>query len=169
MVAFPLAHPSVSIYCRMRGPSRKPIPPATTRMPSSIVFFPSATTFSGMSSYFAFTINSETVFGQAGVFGNSSAGLAEPFNRSLRTANPASASDVLQNHVGSLEIPSTQFCRVVAATGRAIIARQGILIVIACQEIPGSERLTYLDGGGECASVLSKLRIPIIIRRTSVT
>src|SRR6266850_1501286 len=96
MLAIPLEHPSVSIYCRMRGPITEADPASDNPNPSSIVFFPSATTFSGMSSYFAFTINSETYLVRPGVFGNSSAGLAETSNRSLRTANPASASDVLQ-------------------------------------------------------------------------
>src|SRR5437879_4502679 len=97
MLAFPLEHPSVSIYCRMRGPMTEADPASDNPNPSRIVFFPMARTFSGMSSYFAFTINSETYLVSPGVFGNSSAGLADAFNRSLRSANPASASDVLQN------------------------------------------------------------------------
>src|ERR1700687_1650623 len=96
MLDFPLAHPSVSMYCRMRGPATEADPARDRPNPSRIVFLPSAMTFSGMSSYFAFTINSETYLVRPGDFGNSSAGLAEAIARSLPSANPASANDVLQ-------------------------------------------------------------------------
>src|ERR1700720_2242599 len=66
-----------------------------------------AITFSGMSSYLVFTINSETYLVRPGAFGNSSdAGVTAALTRSLPSARPASASDVLQKSRRIIEIPS---------------------------------------------------------------
>src|SRR5580693_3513555 len=88
--------PSDSMYCRMRGPAVEADPASARPNPSRIVFLPRAITFSGMSSYFVFTINSETYLVSPGALGNSSAGLAKASTRSPRSASPASAKDVLQ-------------------------------------------------------------------------
>ena len=86
------------MYCRMRGPAVDADPARARPKPSKIVFLPRAITFSGMSSYFVFTINSETYFVSPGALANSSTG-ADPAKASvgpLRRASPASASEDLQ-------------------------------------------------------------------------
>src|SRR5882672_6289689 len=143
MLAFPLAHPSVSIYCRMRGPITEADPASDNPNPSRIVFFPSATTFSGMSSYFAFTINSETYLVRPG----SSEILQRDSRKRLivRYAPPIQRARAMscRNHVGSLETTSAQFCRARSRLpGAPIIARQGILIVIC---LPRNPRQREID------------------------
>src|ERR1700680_1482393 len=93
---FPPQGPSDSIYCRMGGPAVEADPASASPNPSKIVFLPRAITFSGMSSYFTFTINSETYLVSPGAFGNFSAGIDKASGRSPRSANPARASDDLQ-------------------------------------------------------------------------
>src|SRR6266853_1501590 len=146
MLAFPLEHPSVSMYCRMRGPMTEADPASDRPNPSKIVFFPSVRTFSGMSSYFAFTMNSETYLVRPGAFGNSSAGLTEAVARSLPSANPASASDVFQKSrriMGDHLRPIPWSSR--AAARRADYspsAHSGCHLHI--EIFPGGERLTHL-------------------------
>src|SRR6266513_4276181 len=136
MLAITLEHPSVSMYCRMRGPMTEADPASDRPNPSKIVFFPSVRTFSGMSSYFAFTINSETYLVRPGAFGNSSAGLADASNRSVRSANPASASDVLQKSrriIGN----SLRYCQSRGSSGEAGTApRDHARFVLRLQPAP---------------------------------
>src|ERR1700739_723705 len=69
-----------------------------------MVFLPSAMTSAGMSSYFMFTINSETYLVSPGAWGSSAAAGAAAKAEStasvavapLRSVHPARASDVLQ-------------------------------------------------------------------------
>src|SRR4029077_2844328 len=93
---FPPQEPSDSMYCRRRGPAGEADPASARPNPSKIVFLPSAITFSGMSSYFVFTINSETYLVRPGALANSSAGSGKASTRSPRSAKPASAKVVLQ-------------------------------------------------------------------------
>src|ERR1700676_452 len=95
-VEFPPQGPSDSIYFGMTGPAVEAEPASARPNPSRIVFLPRAITLSGMSSYFVFTINSETYLVRPGAFGNSSAGFGKASARSLPSARPASASEVLQ-------------------------------------------------------------------------
>ena len=77
MLELPPHGPSDSMYCRMRGPAVEADPASAKPNPSRIVFLPSAITLSGMSSYFVFTINSETYLVSPGALANSSAGFGE--------------------------------------------------------------------------------------------
>src|ERR1700722_17521283 len=88
--------PSDSMYCRIRGPAVEADSASASPNPSKIVFLPRAITFSGMSSYFVLTMNSETYLVSPGDLGNSSAEFAKASARSPVNDSPASASDVLQ-------------------------------------------------------------------------
>src|ERR1700686_722448 len=121
MLAPPPHGPSDSIYWRMRGPDGEADPASANPKPSSMVFLPMAITFSGMSSYFVLTMNSETYLVRPGALANSSAGLglgeagwagrarvsADPLPR----ANPASASDVLQKSRRIIGVPLSKIFR----------------------------------------------------------
>src|ERR1700732_205075 len=96
MLELPPHGPSDSMYWRMRGPAVEADPARARPNPSKIVFLPRTITFSGMSSYFVLTINSETYLVSPGALGNSSAGLAKASAGPPRSANPARARDVLQ-------------------------------------------------------------------------
>src|ERR1700674_347739 len=95
-IEFPPQGPSDSMYCRMRGPAVEADPASARPKPSKIVFLPRTITFSGMSSYFVFTINSETYLVTPGALGKSSAGFANASAGPPRSANPTRARDVLQ-------------------------------------------------------------------------
>ena len=92
MLEFPPQGPSDSMYCRMIGPAVEADPASARPNPSKIVFLPRAITFSGMSSYFVFTINSETYLVSPGALANSSAGFAK-----------ASASFAAQRQAGKCQ------------------------------------------------------------------
>src|SRR5579872_5505046 len=99
MLAAPPHGPSDSMYLRITGPAVDADPASARPNPSRMVFFPRAITFSGMSSYFVFTINSETYFVRPGALANSSAGFGggTASRRSLPVnAKPAKARELLQ-------------------------------------------------------------------------
>src|SRR4029077_5494785 len=114
MLELPPQGPSDSMYCRMRGPAVEADPASARPNPSKIVFLPRTITFSGMSSYFVFTINSQTYLVSPGALGNSSAGMANAPAGSPLSANPASANDVLQKSRRIIgDLPRTGFSKLV--------------------------------------------------------
>src|SRR5262245_66643090 len=74
MLQLPPFEPRDSIYWRIRGPEVAADPASARPNPSKIVFLPRRITFSGMSWYFVFTMNSETYLVRPGAFASSCEG-----------------------------------------------------------------------------------------------
>jgi len=162
MVAFPLAI-QASIYCRMRGPITEAIRQRQPN-PSSIVFFRARHVFRNVL-IFCVTLEFETYWSARGLRKFFS-GTREPFIVATHR-HPASGAMSCRNHVGSLEIPSTNSVEFVAGYRRADYSSSGHSDRICLPRNPSSERLTYLRWRRRMRLSFSQLRIPIIIRRTA--
>src|SRR5271168_5120033 len=110
----------------MMGPMLEADPASARPNPSKIVFLPTAITFSGMSSYFTFTINSETYLVSPGAAGKSPVAAANADDSDKcqpLTAAAVATSEFLKKSRRIMGISPPEMSRQ-QSRGSALVARE---------------------------------------------